>query len=136
MKVDNTGDLNNWHQYPAKSPLHMLSVLKYDPKSRPAWPNLRYYNHFTPMQIAKHIQCLIAAKHVAHATRLVRNSLAKLNPCRPLMDLYRPPIHPKSAVFGGRMSETLLQPCSCCRSVCAVRCSSQTAFEPVIRLIT
>ncbi|CAE7775160.1 GLS2, partial [Symbiodinium sp. CCMP2456] len=31
-----------------------------------------YYNHFTPMQIAKHIQCLIAAKHVAHATSHIR----------------------------------------------------------------
>mmetsp|Transcript_40612 Transcript_40612/g.94315 ORF Transcript_40612/g.94315 Transcript_40612/m.94315 type:complete len:1161 (-) Transcript_40612:134-3616(-) len=31
-----------------------------------------YYQHFTPMQIAKHVQCLIAAKHVAHATNHIR----------------------------------------------------------------
>eukprot|EP00439_Symbiodinium_sp_Y106_P071909 s699_g13.t1 len=27
-----------------------------------------YFRHFTPMQIAKHVHCLIAAKHVARAT--------------------------------------------------------------------
>ena len=27
-----------------------------------------YFKHFTPMQIAKHVHCLIAAKHVARAT--------------------------------------------------------------------
>lgn len=32
-----------------------------------------YYQHFTSMQIAKHIQCLIAAKHVAHATNHLRS---------------------------------------------------------------
>lgn len=31
-----------------------------------------YYQHFTPMQISKHIHCLIAAKHVAHATDHIR----------------------------------------------------------------
>ncbi|CAJ1429371.1 unnamed protein product, partial [Effrenium voratum] len=31
-----------------------------------------YYQHFTAWQIAKHIQCLIAAKHVAHATNHMR----------------------------------------------------------------